>query len=335
LTKFSFKSNSLALALAKITKNIDEAIELLQKGEIVAIPTETVYGLAANAFDEDAVLKIFAAKNRPHFNPLILHIGNLNQLQILVEELPNLAIEILAKYSPGPITLLLKKKPIVSDLVTAGSDYVAVRIPNHSLTLELLKRIDFPLAAPSANPSGYVSPTKAIHVEQQLGGKLQLILDGGDCQVGIESTILGFDTGKIIIHRLGNVTPEQLMQDFPDWEVIIANDGKERPTAPGQLKSHYAPSKTCYWGNITELIEKYNGVKLGAIMFRAKTNYIAEDKQIVLAADGKLKTAAKNVFTALRDIESMDCDIILLEELPNQGIGLAINDRLKRASSNN
>lgn len=320
--------------MAKISTDIEEAISLLQAGELVALPTETVYGLAANAFNADAVLKIFAAKNRPHFNPLILHVGNIEQLKNLVEDFPAIAKEILEKYSPGPVTLLLKKKPIVSDLVTAGSEFVAVRIPNHPLTLGLLNRIDFPLAAPSANPFGYVSPTKASHVEQQLGDKLELILDGGECQVGIESTILGFDAGKIIIHRLGNITPEQLMQDFPDWEVIIANNGKERPTAPGQLKSHYAPAKTCYWGNIEELVKQFVNIHIGAIMFQAKTNLIAEDKQIVLAPDGKLETAAKNLFAALREIENLDCDIVLLEEMPNQGIGLAINDRLKRASSN-
>ena len=321
--------------MAKISNNIEEAIHLLKAGELVAIPTETVYGLAENGFDEDAVLKIFSAKNRPHFNPLILHVGNIEQLKNLVEEFPEIGKEILKKYSPGPITLLLKKKSIVSDLVTAGSEFVAVRIPNHPLTLELLNRIDFPLAAPSANPFGYVSPTKANHVEQQLGTKLQLILDGGECQVGIESTILGFEAGKIIIHRLGNITPEQLIQDFPDWEVIIANEGKERPSAPGQLKSHYAPAKTCYFGNIEKLVAQFIDMKIGAIMFKAKTSLIEEDKQIIIAPDGKLETAAKNLFAALREIENLDCDLVLLEEMPNQGIGLAINDRLKRASSNN
>lgn len=321
--------------MAKISNNIEEAIHLLKAGELVAIPTETVYGLAANGFDEDAVLKIFSAKNRPHFNPLILHVGNIEQLKNLVEEFPEIGKEILKKYSPGPITLLLKKKSIVTDLVTAGSELVAVRIPNHPLTLELLNRIGFPLAAPSANPFGYVSPTKASHVEQQLGTKLHLILDGGECQVGIESTILGFEKGKIIIHRLGNITPEQLIQDFPDWEVIIANEGKERPSAPGQLKSHYAPAKTCYFGNIEKLVAQFVDMKIGAIMFKAKTNLIEEDKQIVIAPDGKLETAAKNLFAALREIENLDCDMVLLEEMPNQGIGLAINDRLKRASSNN
>lgn len=321
--------------MAKISNNIEEAIHLLKAGELVAIPTETVYGLAANGFDEDAVLKIFSAKNRPHFNPLILHVGNIEQLKNLVEEFPEIGKEILKKYSPGPITLLLKKKSIVPDLVTAGSEFVAVRIPNHPLTLELLNRIDFPLAAPSANPFGYVSPTKANHVEQQLGTKLQLILDGGECQVGIESTILGFEKGKIIIHRLGNITPEQLIQDFPDWEVIIANEGKERPSAPGQLKSHYAPAKTCYFGNIEKLVTQFVDMKIGAIMFKAKTSLIEEDKQIIIAPDGKLETAAKNLFAALREIENLDCDLVLLEEMPNQGIGLAINDRLKRASSNN
>lgn len=321
--------------MAKISNNIEEAIHLLKAGELVAIPTETVYGLAANGFNEDAVLKIFAAKNRPHFNPLILHVGNIEQLKNLVEELPEIGKEILKKYSPGPITLLLKKKSIVPDLVTAGSELVAVRIPNHPLTLELLNRIDFPLAAPSANPFGYVSPTKANHVEQQLGTKLQLILDGGECQVGIESTILGFEKGKIIIHRLGNITPEQLKQDFPDFEIIIANEGKERPSAPGQLKSHYAPAKTCYFGNIEKLVDQFVDMKIGAIMFKAKTKLIEENKQIVIAPDGKLETAAKNLFAALREIENLDCDLVLLEEMPNQGIGLAINDRLKRASSNN
>ncbi|MFT6149838.1 MAG: L-threonylcarbamoyladenylate synthase, partial [Saprospiraceae bacterium] len=178
--------------MATIGQDIKEAAELLKNGKVVAIPTETVYGLAANALNDAAVKLIFTTKERPMTNPLIIHLPSLEAVQIYVTELPLLAKKLAAVFCPGPLTMVLPKKPIVPDTVTANLPNVAVRIPNHPLTLELLRMLDFPLAAPSANPFGYISPTTAQHVENQLGKKIPYILDGGLCQKGLESTIVSF-----------------------------------------------------------------------------------------------------------------------------------------------
>ena len=189
-----------------IGKDLDQAKMLLERGELVAIPTETVYGLAANGLSVAAIARIYEAKNRPQFNPLILHVANLEQAQRLVTELPDACKRLMQAFSPGPITYLLPKSSLVPDMVTAGSARVAIRIPAHPMALELLTMLDFPLAAPSANPSGYVSPVSALHVFEGLQGKIPYILDGGNCTVGLESTIVGFEEGKVVIHRLGGIS---------------------------------------------------------------------------------------------------------------------------------
>ena len=181
-----------------IGHDIKRAAELLRAGELVAVPTETVYGLAANALDENAVLKIYHAKDRPRFNPLILHVNAVEKIKNYVTEIPEDCIKLVTAFSPGPITFLLNKKDSVPDLITAGSKKVAIRIPDHPLLTVLLKQLDFPLAAPSANPSGYVSPVTAQHVYEGLNGKIPYILDGGECKIGVESTIVGFENHKVI-----------------------------------------------------------------------------------------------------------------------------------------
>ncbi|MES2733756.1 MAG: L-threonylcarbamoyladenylate synthase, partial [Bacteroidota bacterium] len=187
---------------ARIGTNISHAIDLLQQGEVVAIPTETVYGLAGNALNTKAVARIFSVKNRPTFDPLIIHTNSLEKVLQFVDEMPAQAKTLAQACWPGPLTLLLPRKDSIPDLVTSGLDTVAVRIPNHSLTLSLLEALEFPLAAPSANPFGYISPTTAEHVYNQLGKKIPYILDGGPCLVGIESTIVGFEDGEPTIYRL-------------------------------------------------------------------------------------------------------------------------------------
>jgi L-threonylcarbamoyladenylate synthase len=179
-----------------IGKDLARAIALLQAEEVVAIPTETVYGLAGNAFSPKAVSTIFAVKNRPSFDPLIVHTNEFGRAAAFTAEIPELAYELAARFMPGPLTILLPKAAVIPDIVTAGLPAVAVRVPRHPLAQELLRRLDFPLAAPSANPFGYISPTAAEHVEQQLGGLIPYILDGGPCQVGLESTIIGFENGQ-------------------------------------------------------------------------------------------------------------------------------------------
>jgi L-threonylcarbamoyladenylate synthase len=191
--------------MAQIETDIEKAKALLESGELVAIPTETVYGLAGNALNPDAVAKIFSVKNRPSFDPLIIHTDSLEKVRKFTLDIPAPLDRLAAHFWPGPLTLLLPKKPIVPDLVTSGLDTVAVRIPQHTLTLSLLEALDFPLAAPSANPFGYISPTTAAHVQDQLGDKIPYILDGGPSQVGLESTIVGLENGEVVVYRLGGL----------------------------------------------------------------------------------------------------------------------------------
>lgn len=312
--------------MATIGKNTLIASELLKKGQLVAIPTETVYGLAANALDTTAVASVFEVKNRPQFDPLILHTFSVNKVADYVKDFPK-QLKILADaFWPGPLTVLLEKKEIVPDLVTSGLSRVAVRVPNHPLTLELLKLIDFPLAAPSANPFGYVSPTQAEHVNKQLGDKIAYILDGGVCDVGIESTIVGLEGDKICVYRLGGIEIEAIEKLVGKVELKI--NSSSNPAASGQLLSHYSPLKPLIIGDIASNLEKSKNAAV--ILFGNKT--VNSNYQFNLSATENLKEAAANLFTALRQLDESDADVILCELLPETGLGRAINDRLKRAS---
>jgi len=311
---------------SKIGNNVELATQLLISGGLVAIPTETVYGLAANALNEDAVLSIFKAKKRPLFDPLILHVPSIKAALNYCEELPNKAIEIANQFSPGPITFLLPRKNNVPDLITSGLPKVAIRIPDHPLTLQLLQQLNFPLAAPSANPFGYISPTSAMHVHQQLGDVVDYILDGGDCKVGIESTIIEFEQNKIIVHRLGGLSIEQL-EFFGEVELRINQSAN--PSAPGKLKSHYAPRKQLIIGDIDELIKKNSNKKIAILSFQKSY----AENNLVLSPSGDLTEASKNLFSFLRKLDDGNADLILTEKLPDTFLGKAINDRLKRASA--
>src|SRR5471030_2993623 len=219
-----------------IGKDIAKARALLERGLLVAIPTETVYGLAANALDADAVLQIFEVKNRPHFDPLIMHGASADALRAYVTLFPDWASTLADKFWPGPLTLVLPKKDSIPDIVTSGMPTVAIRVPKHPLTYELLSQLDWALAAPSANPFGYVSPTTPQHVMDQLGGKIPYILDGGDCTVGIESTIVAEQDGKICILRLGGLSVEEIESAIGTVSIIT----NETAHTQGSMKSHYA-----------------------------------------------------------------------------------------------
>ncbi|HNH60761.1 MAG TPA: L-threonylcarbamoyladenylate synthase, partial [Cyclobacteriaceae bacterium] len=241
--------------MAETGVDIAKAVELLTHDELVAIPTETVYGLAGNALSRTAVTKIFSVKNRPQFDPLIVHVPNLDKANDYVAEIPEQAKKLADKFWPGPLTLLLKKKSIIPDLVTAGLDTVGIRCPDHSLTRQLLQALPFPLAAPSANPFGYVSPTKPEHVNEQLGTKIQYILDGGPCPIGIESTIVGFEDNVPVVYRMGGLSLEAIEETIGN--VKLMTHSTSNPKAPGQLKSHYAPGKKVILGSIEELLSKH------------------------------------------------------------------------------
>jgi L-threonylcarbamoyladenylate synthase len=315
--------------MSKIGIDIEKAKQILQQGGLVAIPTETVYGLAANTLDETAVLKIFEAKNRPHFDPLIIHTNSTEKAKQYVSSFPDWAKQLANAFWPGALTLLLPKKDMVPDLVTSGLLQVAVRIPNHALTLQLLGSIDFPLAAPSANPFGYVSPTTAQHVAAQLQDKVDYILDGGTCEVGIESTIVGFEEGNITVYRLGGTAIEDIEKVV--GKVDIKTNLSSNPQAPGMLKSHYAPLKPLFIDDINTFIKKNKTKQIGVISFN--TTYPIEEKYLkILSPSSDLKEAAHHLFAAIRELDASDAEVIVAEKFPETFLGKAINDRLQRAS---
>lgn len=317
--------------MAEIGKNIDFAADLLLKGKLVAIPTETVYGLAANALNEKAVLSIFEAKQRPFFDPLIIHLADIDSV-CEYAELNDERLQKLSKtFWPGPLTLLLPKKEIVPNIVTSGLEMVAVRIPNHPTTLELLKKINIPLAAPSANPFGYVSPTEPTHVNDQLGDKIDYILDGGVCNIGLESTIVGVEDGKVCVFRLGGLAIEDIESIIGKVELRI--NSSSDPKAPGQLKSHYAPNKPLFIGDINDLILRHSTKKIAVICF-GEENFSNEGLIVFnLSRKKNLAEAAINLFKFLREADECLAEVVLCHQLPDIGLGRAINDRLKRAAA--
>lgn len=318
--------------MAVIGNDITFAKQLLDANRLVGIPTETVYGLAGNALNEDAVLEIFKVKQRPSFDPLIVHAANLEQIRCFVKEIPN-EVELLAqKLWPGPLTILLKKNGEIPDLVTSGLDTVAVRIPRHPLTLSLLNSLEYPLAAPSANPFGYISPTKTIHVNQQLGDSIDYILEGGDCQIGVESTIISFEEKIPTILRLGGQPVEYLKEIL--GEVKVNEHSSSEPVAPGMMKSHYAPSKKLVLNGQFDLYKQYSAAEIGVLVFGELHKEIPIINQSVLSQTGNVDEAAKNLFSAMRELDQKsDVRIIIADAIPDFGLGKAINDRLKRASA--
>ncbi len=314
--------------MGKIGKEISVAKKLLMAGQLVAIPTETVYGLAANALDEKAVVKIFATKKRPRFDPLIVHVHSIEQAQGYTLAFGEKAKKLANAFWPGPLTLVLEKNPHIPDIVTSGLDTVGLRCPDHPLTLDLLRQLPFPLAAPSANPFGYISPTTANHVHAQLGNLIPYILDGEPCRVGIESTIVGFENNVPIIYRQGGITLEAI-------EDIVGEVRNQRDVtkilSPGQLESHYAPRKPFFLGNIALLMEQQpENTKPGILRF---TGISSMPNEFILSEAGNLEEAARNLFGALRQLDLMDVTAILAEEVPDEGLGKAINDRLRRAAA--
>jgi L-threonylcarbamoyladenylate synthase len=299
--------------ITEIGTDLEKAAALLRMGELVAIPTETVYGLAGNALNENAVLKIFKAKERPHFNPLIIHLPSWSFASKYAKEIP--------------------------DLVTAGSAKVAMRVPGHPLTHQLLSALDFPLAAPSANRFGYVSPVTASHVKEGLDGRIPYIIDGGACEVGLESTIVDYENGSVIIRRTGKISAG-MIESVLGKEVKLQTSASDHPVAPGMLKSHYTTTTPLFQGNLATLNKRFrqqNRLLLGwgtenEILESAgelEKGGLVSVASLSVAKD--LDEAAKNLFAAMRSADRAGLDVILVPVFPDQGIGLAINDRLQRA----
>ncbi len=317
--------------MAEIGKDIEKAQRLLEAGNVVAIPTETVYGLAANSLNPEAVIQIYKIKQRPAFDPLIIHTNHIEKIFDYVTNIPAKAYWLAEAFWPGPLTILLEKKTIIPDIVTSGLNRVAIRIPKHPLTLDLLSKLNFPLAAPSANPFGYISPTTAAHVNDQLGSSVPYILDGGACEVGIESTIVGFEGDDPYIYRLGGMSIEQIQNVI--GRVTAKAHSTSNPSAPGMLQSHYAPKKPVIIGNIDALIHQYKDENFAILSFGKTFAPEHATRQVDLSPNGSLEEAAKNLFTALRTLDKMPVEMILTNYVPDEGLGKAINDRLKRAAA--
>jgi len=312
-----------------ISTDRNAAVELLRSGEVVALPTETVYGLAADALNSIAVAKIFEAKGRPHFDPLIVHLPDRDWLE-KVADIPaqdrQSILKLAEKFWPGPFTIVLPKQKIVPDIVTAGLDTVAVRISAHPVFAEIIRAFGAPLAAPSANRFGRVSPTTAQHVFDELSGRVPLIVDAGPTPHGIESTIVAVHDGKIDILRRGPITADQL-SGF--GRVEIATE-RERISAPGQLPSHYAPKTPL---RFVEDLKSFKSEKRCGLL---AWNPAKKDERFVairnLSERQDLREAAANLFRYLRELDALDVDLIVAERVPETGLGAAILDRLQRAS---
>lgn len=302
-------------------QSIAKATELLHAGKLVAFPTETVYGLGADATNDRAVAAIYAAKGRPQFNPLIIHVAHQKDLNNLVEW--NETAQLVAsQFWPGPLTLVLprKKNSPVSLLASAGMDTLAVRIPSHPVARQLLEAFQKPIAAPSANASGKLSPTTPLHVAESLGDKVDMILAGGKSQIGIESTVVNLTSSKPTLLRPGGITQEQLEKVIGKIEQTSAT--QEQPLSPGMLESHYAPNLPLRL-NADSALPNEALLAFGPAMAKAQLN---------LSQTGDLEEAAANLFAMLRQLDQPQWRGIAVMPIPMMGLGVAINDRLKRAS---
>jgi L-threonylcarbamoyladenylate synthase len=306
-----------------------KAATLLKQGDVVAIPTETVYGLAANAFDKNAIRKIFKIKQRPLFNPLIVHIKSIDDLEKIATNIPPKAEKLAKHFWPGALTLVLQKNDCIPDIVTAGKNTVGIRVPSHPIALALLEELNFPLAAPSANPFGYISPTCATHVQNQLGNKVSFILDGGNCNMGIESTIIGFDNGEPILYRVGAISKETIEKCI--GRISIKTNAAVTPDAPGMLSKHYSPkTKFMVSKDINSDIKKYMSQNVAFLLF-SNSEICLTKKFIALSNQKNMEEAARNLYAAMHKLDSMKFDLIIAEKFPNHEIGVSLNDRLYRA----
>ena len=307
-----------------------KAAEIIKRGGIVAFPTETVYGLGADAFNPLAVARIFEVKRRPYFDPLIVHVASPADVKKLVKEIPSNVKEIIKRFWPGPLTVVLLKKEDIPDIVTAGLSTVAIRMPSHPMALSLIEESQCPIAAPSANPFGYLSPTTAEHVRDQLGDQVDLILDGGPCPIGVESTIISFLEERPRLLRPGGVSLEEIESIIGKVEISPIED--DRPSAPGMLPKHYAPRTPIVlnWNDKNLKIDKNK--KIGLLAFQETKNHLKFHSVEVLSKKGDIHEAAANLFAAIRRLDELNLDLILAETIPEVGLGRAIMDRLRRAS---
>jgi L-threonylcarbamoyladenylate synthase len=308
--------------------NILKAAEILKQGGLVSFPTETVYGLGGNALDPKAVARIFEAKARPSFDPLITHIAELEMLDRIADIKNPKVFDIIERFWPGSLTLIVPKKDIIPHIVTSGLETMAVRMPDHPTALELIKASTGAIAAPSANPFGYLSPTTAKHVDDPLGDKVEMVLDGGTCRVGVESTVLDMTGKRPIILRPGGISFEELQNAIEDVEIY--NRTTSSPTAPGQLKMHYSPTTPL---QIVDTIDRVrNRSQAGALLFKSGPDISGFKAVEILSPTGDPVEAAARLFVALHNLDKENIERIYAERIPEQGLGRAVMDRIFKAS---
>lgn len=325
---------------------IKTAAMALKNGKLVAFPTETVYGLGANALMPDAVKRIFEAKGRPSDNPLIVHISDITQLRDLVSDIPDIATRLMNAFWPGPLTLIFKKSARVPDVITAGLDTVAVRMPQNPVALKLISQSGVPVAAPSANLSGRPSPTSAHHVAEDLSGRVEYIIDGGSCSVGLESTVLDITGSVPVILRPGGVTAEMLKKVLGLRGVVTASEvkGEEKPRSPGMKYRHYSPKAEVILvsGDNSRVVDTINSLSseqknegriVGVLCSSENASLYKADVVIPVGSKDNPENIAAGLFEALRKFDDTKVDIIYSETFTEQGIGKAVMNRLKKAAS--
>lgn len=333
---------------ASLKESVLEGVRVLRAGGLVGFPTETVYGLGADATNDKAICKVFEAKKRPAFDPLIVHVASVEQARSLWQSMPPAAESLVRRFWPGPLTLVLPKAPHVSDLATAGLPTVAVRMPRHETALALIRGLGNPIAAPSANVFGHTSPTSALHVFEDLGQAVDLVLDGGPCRVGVESTVLKIEKGVGILLRPGGVCAEDLRSviEIGDSALFSKKKALSPMESPGQMESHYAPwtrfillpkSFSDFSPEFEAVLKEWETAKglpprVGLLAFGKPAQDARLESVQTLSGDEDLVESATNLFQAMRKLDKMHLDFILAEPVPEKGIGEAIMDRLRRAS---
>lgn len=324
---------------------LKKAGEIIKNGGVVAFPTETVYGLGGNGFDDNAIDKIFLAKGRPQDNPLILHVSTIEEVYPLVQEVNDRAKLLMERFWPGPLTIIFNKSEKISYKLTGGLDTIAIRMPKHNVALGLIKHSQVPIAAPSANTSGRPSPTEAKHVIEDMNGKIDMIIDGGSTGIGVESTVLDISGNVPTILRPGGITLEDLLEIFPVVNYdksIISDDEKIIPKSPGQKYKHYAPKAKMivYSGEIEDITSTIVdhahklilvGKVVGIMATEETKDKYSEGNIIVVGSRRKSETIAQNLFSVLREFDSLNVDVILGEGIDTKGIGTAIMNRMKKA----
>lgn len=308
--------------------SIQEAAAVIRAGGLVAFPTETVYGLGADALNPVACARIFEVKQRPYFDPIIVHVTSIEQARTLFQTIPRIAKKLIAKFWPGPLTLVLPKSDIVADIVTAGLDTVAVRMPSHPVAAALVQAAGTPIAAPSANPFQYLSPTTAEHVRTQLGDRVDVILDGGPSTIGVESTILKVGPPPILL-RPGGLPLEEIEAEI--GPVGLAPPSSETPEAPGQLQSHYAPRTPLMLTEVPGQIPRDKNV--GYLAFTTPDSELDVAVLEVLSPTKDLREAAANLFACLHRLDEAGVDLIVAEVMSEKGLGRAIMNRLRKAAT--